>query len=96
MIGAGMIGIWNSNLWTSGRIVEDERRARTMSLLIAAPTAFPVVLVGKSLSNAIASPIAMFITFATGLVASRPPRGIERPLEFSASLLLILAAMTRA
>lgn len=94
VIGAGMIGIWNSNLWTSGRIVEDERRAGTMSLLIAAPTEFPVVLVGKSLSNAVASLIAMVITFGTGLVAFRLRIDIGDPLSFVVSLLLTLVAMT--
>lgn len=94
VIGAGMIGIWNTNLWTSGRVVEGERRAGTMSLLVASPTAFPVVLVGKSLSNAVASLLAMFITFATALLAFRLPMDIKNPLAFSIGLLLTLIAMT--
>jgi len=94
VIGAGMIGIWNSNLWTSGRIVEDERRAGMLSLLIASPTPLQVVLLGKSLSNAVASVFAMGITFATGLIAFRLPLSVDRPLEFLIGLLLTLIAMT--
>jgi len=94
VIGAGMMGVWNANLWTSGRIVEGERRGGTLSMLVAAPTPFPVVLVGKSLSNAVASLISMAMTFATGLIAFRLPLDIENPFAFIVSLLLTLAAMT--
>ncbi|MBI5945295.1 MAG: ABC transporter permease [Chloroflexi bacterium] len=94
VIGAGMIGIWNANLWTSGRIIEGERRGGTLSMLIAAPTPFPVVLVGKSLSNAAASLISMAMTFATGLIVFRLPVDIANPFAFIVSLLLTLAAMT--
>ena len=59
VIGAGMMGVWNANLWTSGRIVEGERRGGTLSMLIASPTPFPIILVGKSLSNAFASLISL-------------------------------------
>ena len=94
VIGAGMIGIWNNNLWTSGRIVEGERRGGTLPLIVASPTPLPLVLVGKSFSNAVASIIALGITFATGYVAFRLPIGISDPLGFAFSLLLTLIAMT--
>lgn len=94
VIGAGMMGIWNANLWTSGRIVEGERRGGTLSMLVAAPTPFPVVLVGKSLSNAVASLISMAMTFATGLIVFRLPLDINNPFAFIVSLLLTLVAMT--
>ncbi len=94
VIGAGMIGIWNSNLWTSGRIVEDERRAGTLALLVASPTPISVVLLGKSLSNAVASLVAMGMTFATGIIAFRLPITLRDPLAFFVSLVLTLIAMT--
>lgn len=94
VIGAGMIGIWNSNLWTSGRIVETERRLGTMQLLIGTPTPFVWILVGKSLSNAVASLLSMAMTFLTGLVAFGLPLDIQDPLGFLVGLLLTLAAQT--
>ena len=94
VVGAGMIGIWNSNLWTSGRIVDDERRSGTMPMLIASPTPFALVLVGKSLSNAVTSLVAMAMTFGTGLIAFRLPIDIDDPLGFVVSLLLTIVAMT--
>ena len=94
VIGAGMIGIWNNNLWTSGSIVQDERRGGTLELLVAAPTSLEIVLLGKSLSNAFASVLALGITFATGLIAYRLPLDIDQPLAFLAGIVLTIAAMT--
>lgn len=94
VIGAGMIGIWNNNLWTSGSIVQDERRGGTLELLVAAPTSLEIVLLGKSLSNAVASILALAITFGTGLVAYRLPLDIDQPLAFAGAVLLTLIAMT--
>ncbi len=94
VIGAGMIGIWNSNLWTSGRIVENERRLGTMQLLIGAPTPFVWILVGKSLSNAVASVLSMAMTFLTGLVAFNLPLDIRDPGAFLAGLFFTLVAQT--
>jgi len=94
VIGAGMMGVWNTNLWTSGRIVEGERRGGTLSMLIASPTPFPIILVGKSLSNAFASLISLVVTFATGLIAFRLELDIANPVAFIISLLLTLISMT--
>lgn len=94
VIGAGMMGVWNANLWTSGRIVEGERRGGTLSMLIASPTPFPIILVGKSLSNAFASLISLVVTFATGLIAFRLELDIANPVAFIISLLLTLISMT--
>jgi ABC-2 type transport system permease protein len=94
VIGAGMIGIWNNNLWTSGSIVQDERRSGTLELLLAAPTSLEIVLLGKSLSNAMASLLALAITIATGLLAYRLPLEIEYPWAFAGAVLLTLVSMT--
>jgi ABC-2 type transport system permease protein len=94
VIGAGMIGIWNANLWTSGRILEGERRGGTLSMLIAAPTPLPIILAGKSLSNAVASLLSMAVTLLTGLVAFRLELDIAQPVAFLISLLLTIFAMT--
>lgn len=94
VIGAGMIGIWNNNLWTSGSIVQDERRSGTLELLVAAPTSLEIVLLGKSFSNALASILALGITFGTALLAYRLPLNIDQPLAFAGAVVLTLIAMT--
>lgn len=94
VIGSGMIGIWNANLWTSGFIVENERWVGTMEHLLASPTSLEVVLIGKSLSNAAVSLLAMFLTFATGAIVYQIPLGIENPWAFAGGLVLTVVAMT--
>lgn len=94
IIGSGMIGIWNANLWTSGFIVQNERWVGTLEQIIASPTSLEVVLVGKSLSNAVISLLAMFLTFGTGALVYRVPLGVESPLAFGAGLVLTVIAMT--
>ena len=92
--GAGMVGIWNNNLWSSGEIVDHERGSGTLSLLIASPTPLLLVLLGKSLANAVTSIVAMGITFATGAIIYQLPVGIADPLGFSFGLLLTIIALT--
>jgi ABC-2 type transport system permease protein len=94
VIGAGMIGIWNNNLWTSGSIVQDERRSGTLELLVATPTSLEIILLGKSLSNAIASILALVLTMATGFLVFRLPLDIDHPFAFLGAVFLTLVAMT--
>ena len=94
IIGTGMISIWNNNLWSSGNIVNNERRDGTLPLILASPTSLPVILVGKSLANSITSILAMGITFLTGILFFQLPLGIERPLDFALGLILTVIALT--
>jgi ABC-2 type transport system permease protein len=94
VIGSGMIGIWNANLWTSGFIIEGERWGGTLEHILASPTPLEIVLVGKSLSNSAVSLLAMFLTFATGALVYRVPLGIPHPLAFITGLALTVVAMT--
>jgi ABC-type transport system involved in cytochrome c biogenesis permease component len=52
LISSGMIRVRNANLWTSGFIITNERRAGTLELLFASPSALMLVFLGKSLTNA--------------------------------------------
>ena len=92
--GTGLISIWNSNLFTSGEIINNERRTGTLSLIMATPTSLMLILLGKSFANALTSAFAMGITFLTGMIAYRLPIGIADPLNFAISLLLIIFSIT--
>jgi ABC-2 type transport system permease protein len=92
--GAGMMGIWNNNLWSSGEIVNHERGSGTLSLLIASPTSLLLVLLGKSLANAVTSIIAMGMTFVTGAIVYHLALGIQNPLGFLLGLALTVVALT--
>ena len=94
IVGAGMVGIWNNNLWSSGQIVNHERNSGTLSLLIASPTSMLLILFGKSLANAVTSVIALGMTFATGTIVYHLSLGISNPLGFFFGLLLTVVALT--
>ncbi len=94
IIGTGLISIWNSNLFTSNEIIRGERRSGTLSLVLATPTSLPLILLGKSFANAIASILAMGITFVTGMVAFHIPIGVVNPLAFLIGLILIVLSIT--
>lgn len=94
IIGSGLIGMWNANLWTSGFIVSNERRGGTLELLLATPSPLILVLFGKSLSNAVVSIVAVFITFLSGALVFQAPLGVDNPAGFALALVLTLLALT--
>jgi len=94
IIGVGLISIWNTNLFISGDILREERRRGTLSLVMASPTPLLVVLLGKSLANAITSIIAMGLTFMTGMLAFQIPIRIANPLAFLIGLVLMIISIT--
>jgi ABC-2 type transport system permease protein len=94
IIGTGLISIWNSNLFSSGEIIRNERRSGTLSLILATPTPLILILLGKSFANAITSVVAMGVTFLTGIIAFQLPIGIADPLAFLVGLVLVVLSIT--
>jgi len=92
--GTGLISIWNANLFTSGDIIREERRRGTLSLIMASPTPLIVILLGKSLANAVTSVIAMGLTFLTGMLAFQIPIVIADPLAFLIGMILVIVSIT--
>ncbi len=94
VIGSGLIGLWNTNIWSSGWIIEAERWEGTLELLLATPARWEDVLIGKSLANASLSVAAMGATFAVAAYGFRVPVVIQQPLAFAVALGLTVAALT--
>ncbi len=92
--GSGLIGLWNNNLFTSGEIINRERRSGTLSLLFATPTPLPVILLGKSFANALFSLISVGVTFLTGKIAFHLSFEIQDPVAFIVGILLLVVALT--
>ena len=92
--GTGLISMWNYNLFTSGQIIRDERRTGTLSLVMATPSSLLLILLGKSLSNAVTSVFAMGITFLIGMIAFHLSIGIVNPLAFVIGLILVIVSIT--
>lgn len=94
IIGAGLIGVWNNNLWSSGEVVSIERRTGTLSLLLVSPTPLAWILFGKSFANAITSVLAIGVSFLTGKLIFGLELGIQNVPGFVISLLLTVFALS--
>lgn len=94
IIGTGLIGVWNNNLWSSGEIVSNERRTGTLSLLLVSPAPLAWILFGKSFANAITSVLAIGVSFLTGNLIFGLDLDILNPLGFVVSLLLAVFALS--
>ncbi len=82
LIGPGLIGMWNANLWSTGFIMQAERRMGTLELLLASPTPVTVVLAGKSLMGALISVSSVGMTLLAGAIVFRVPIGLGSPVDF--------------
>ncbi len=47
--GSGLVGIFNNILWTSGDIINRERRYEILSLIMATPTSLFLILLGSEI-----------------------------------------------
>lgn len=94
VIGSGLVGLWNTNMWSSGWIVDAERWQGTLELLMAAPARWEHVLIGKALSNATISVASILLTFLIAAICFQVPVRIANPLAFTLGLLLTIFALT--
>ena len=94
IIGTGLIGVWNNNLWSSGAIVSNERMSGTLSLLMVSPAPLAWILFGKSFANAFTSILAIGVSFLTGHLIFGLDLDILNPLGFFTSLLLAVFALS--
>jgi ABC-2 type transport system permease protein len=88
-VGAGFIGIWNAALWGSGTIIDEERRAGTLPLLLAAPADLRLVLLGKSLADASPSVLALPLSFATASLIGADV-AVRQPVAFALAVVATL------
>src|SRR5690606_41234802 len=94
IIGTRMIGMWNYNLLSSRKIVSNQRRSGTLSLLLVSPASLYWILFGKSFANAITSVLAVGVSFLSGNLGFGLNLDILNPLGFVVSLLLAVFALT--
>ena len=94
VIGSGLVGLWNTNLWSSGWIVESERWQGTLELLLAAPARWEDALLGKSFCNSSFSVASMLVTLVVAAYGFRVPVTLQHPGAFAAALMLTVVAVT--
>ncbi|MEW6048558.1 MAG: ABC transporter permease [Bacillota bacterium] len=83
-VGAGMFGVWNSNLHASAGIIQGERRYHTLEFLVTTRSPLFLVILGKTVAAAAFSLLSLGV--CVGVVAV----GFGRPLQVASVWVLLL------
>lgn len=88
VVGSGLTGLWSSLLFISGNSINAERWSGTLESLVAIPTPFEVIVIGKNLANVVQSLISMIIGYIVAAWFFGYSLTIQQPLYFGISLIL--------
>lgn len=92
VVGSGLTGLWSSLLFISGNSINSERWSGTLESLVAIPTPFEVIVVGKNLANVVQSLLSMVLGYFVAAFAFGYDLNIQQPLLFAASVVLAVIA----
>ena len=87
-----LTGLWSSLLFISGNSINFERWTGTLESLVAIPTPFEVIVVGKNLANVAQSLLSMVLGYFVAAFAFHYSLEIQQPLLFTISVLLSVIA----
>jgi ABC-2 type transport system permease protein len=93
IVGSGLVGVWNHNLWSSGTVLETERAQGTLETLIAAPAGWEQHVAGRCLFNALLSLLSIIAMYALGAFAFRVTPTEVNPLSLALALVLTAIAL---
>ena len=92
VVGSGLTGLWSSLLFISGNSINFERWTGTLESLVAIPTPFEVIVVGKNLANVAQSLLSMVLGYFVAVFAFGYSLEIQQPLFFTISVFLSVIA----
>src|SRR5262245_26878570 len=92
VVGSGLTGLWSSLLFISGNSINFERWTGTLESLVAIPTPFEVIVVGKNLANVAQSLLSMVLGYFVAAFAFHYSLEIQQPLLFTISVFLAVIA----
>lgn len=92
VVGSGLTGLWSSLLFISGNSINSERWSGTLESLVALPTPFEVIVIGKNLANVVQSLLSMVLGYLVAAFAFGYSLQIQQPLPFVLSVALAIVA----
>jgi ABC-2 type transport system permease protein len=84
-VGASAMGVWSAVSTTASTALQSERRQGTLELLVASPTAFPLIVVPITLSMAIGGLWSLVATLLWGRWVFGIDVRIDDPLGFTSA-----------
>lgn len=88
VLGAGLMGIWSCICFSSAGDINRERYSGTLSVIYAAPGGFGTIIFGKVFGNTILSLLTFVISYATALLLSGQPMGVQYVGRFLLALVV--------
>lgn len=92
VLGSGIAGMWQSIVYTSAGDINRERFNGTLGILLAAPSPFLLIVLGKITANAMLSVVSFLIGLGFSLYVLRVPLTLAHPAAFAGSYLVFLIA----
>ncbi len=92
VVGSGLTGLWSSLLFISGNSINFERWTGTLESLVAIPTPFEVIVIGKNLANVAQSLLSMVLGYFVAAWAFGYSLEIQQPILFAVTVLLSVLA----
>lgn len=93
VLGAGMMGVWSSTLFSSGFDIFRERTWGTLEALVGVPTPLAHVIIGKSLVNSGAGLFSMLVAYLCAFLFFGHTIIIVHPFLFIFSLIITLLSV---
>jgi ABC-2 type transport system permease protein len=93
VIGAGIFGTLNANLYAAAGVINGERRFGTLEFLLTTQSPFILIALGKTMAIASFSLLALVISGATAVTVFELPMYIEHPLALAMSLILCMSSL---
>jgi ABC-2 type transport system permease protein len=93
LVGAGVMGVWSATATASSFVLQMERRQGTLELLVAAPVAFPVLIVPLTLSMATIGGYSLLATLLWGRIVFGIPIEVAHPITFLVAILATVVAI---
>ena len=92
VVGSGLTGLWSSLLFISGNSINFERWTGTLESLVAIPTPFEVIVIGKNLANVAQSLLSMVLGYFVAAFAFGYSLHVQQPFLFLVSLFFSVIA----
>lgn len=92
VVGSGLTGLWSSLLFISGNSINFERWTGTLESLVALPTPFEVIVIGKNLANVTQSLLSMVLGYFVAAFAFGYSLEFQQPFLFVISVFLAVIA----
>jgi len=90
IVGSGLMTLWMTTLWSSATDINRERWMGTLELLLIAPVAFPVILLGKILGNTALGLVTLGISYVWARLGLGVSITIADPAALVLALVLVL------